>query len=58
MLSAFSSTARVCDGMGVHKCIWQGCQTQFPEGRSLAEFCANPSPTETMSFSNKPEGLD
>ncbi len=26
-------------------CIAQGCQTQFLEGRSPAEFSSNPAPT-------------
>ncbi len=37
----------------------QGCQTQFLEGRSPAEFCSNPAPTHILcSFSIKTEGLD
>ncbi len=37
----------------------QGCQTQFLEIRSPAEFCFHPcSNTHIMQFSIKPEGAD
>ncbi len=34
----------------------QGCQTQFLEDRSPAEFSSNPAPKQTMQFSVEPKG--